>query len=88
MLAPPIPAQIFPLAGGGIQIEWHHGALDIEIESLSDGSLYIYMAVNKLEFIDEELTDAYEVVEHLKQVRKELNNAIADFGDRSLAFNS
>ncbi len=86
ILDPPIPAQIFPLAGGGVQIEWHHGDLDVEIESLADGSVYIYLAVNKKEFIDEHSMDGHHIVELLKQVGKELGNAIVDFGVGSHVF--
>jgi hypothetical protein len=76
-VAPRVPAQIFPLPGGGVQIEWHHGPLDIEIEALGDGSLYIYLAHNKTSFIDEQVTGGQRIAELLERVRKELDNATA-----------
>lgn len=36
-----IPPQFFPLADGGIQVEWHVGGNDIEIEVDGTGSGYV-----------------------------------------------
>ena len=73
-IAPKIPAQIFPLPGGGLQIEWHHGPLDIEIECLADKSYYIYLAHRETSFIDEQAS-GQRAAELLERVRKELDNA-------------
>ncbi|QZA07822.1 hypothetical protein K3U94_00125 [Mycolicibacter heraklionensis] len=87
VIRPRIPAQIFPLAGGGIQIEWHHGGLDIEIECLADDSLYIYLALNESGFIDEEARGP-RIVELLRGVGKELDNATAGYGGEQITFYS
>lgn len=73
-IAPNIPAQIFPLPGGGLQIEWHHGPLDIEIECVDDKSYYIYLAHKETSFIDEQ-AGGQRAAELLERVRKELDNA-------------
>lgn len=73
-IAPRIPAQIFPLPGGGLQLEWHHGPLDIEIECLADSSIYAYLAVNESSFIDEQASGR-RAVEILERISKELDNA-------------
>lgn len=36
-----IAPQLFPLADGGIQIEWHVGGNDVEIEIDGSGSVYV-----------------------------------------------
>lgn len=88
LIAPRIPAQIFPLSGGGIQLEWHHGPLDIEIECLADGSLYIYLALGSEAFIDEQATDGYRITELLRRVGKELDNATTGHGVEPITFYS
>jgi hypothetical protein len=78
-IAPRIPAQIFPLPGGGLQLEWHHGPLDIEIECLADDSIYAYLALNETSFIDEQASGR-RAVEILERIRKELENATVGHG--------
>lgn len=76
-IAPAIPAQIFPLPGGGLQIEWHHGPLDIEIECLADKTYYIYLAYGGKSVIDEQAR-GQRAAELLKQVHKKLDKATID----------
>jgi hypothetical protein len=77
-ISPRIPAQIFPLPGGGLQLEWHHGQLDIEIECLADGSTFVYLAIDGNEVIDEPAS-GQRVTELLGQVRDQLAHATADY---------
>lgn len=77
-ISPRIPAQIFPLPGGGLQVEWHHGELDIEIECLADGSTFVYAAIDESKIIDEPAS-GQRVMELLAQVRSELASATADY---------
>jgi hypothetical protein len=52
--------QVFPLPGGGLQVEWHYAGRDLEIEVESDGSLHV-LAVDTEErvVIDAEADDVY-----------------------------
>ncbi len=38
------PPQLFPLRDGGIQVEWHVGGNDIEIEVNGAGEAYVFAA--------------------------------------------
>jgi hypothetical protein len=84
-ISPRIPAQIFPLPGGGLQVEWHHGPLDIEIECLADTSIYAYLALNETIFIDEQASGR-RAVEILERIRKELDNATVGQGAGASTF--
>jgi hypothetical protein len=80
-ISPQIPAQIFPLPGGGLQVEWHHGRLDVEIECLADGSTYVYLATDKKAMIDEQAS-GQRASELLVQVRQALADAAAGYSGR------
>jgi hypothetical protein len=77
-ISPRIPAQIFPLPGGGLQLEWHHGQLDIEIECLADGSTFMYLAIDGDKVIDERAS-GQRVQELLERVREQLAEATSDY---------
>jgi len=77
-ISPRIPAQIFPLPGGGLQVEWHHGQLDIEIECLADGSSFVYLAIDENKIINEPAS-GQRVPELLAQVRNQLAEATSDY---------
>lgn len=81
-IAPRIPAQIFPLPGGGLQLEWHHGQLDIEIECLADGSTSIYSAIGSDKIIDESASGP-RAKELLGFVREHLAEAASDYSGGS-----
>lgn len=87
-ISPRVPAQIFPLPGGGLQVEWHHGQLDIEIECLADGATYyVYLAIADTKIIDEQASGE-RVSELLEQVRRALADATAGYSGGRITFYS
>lgn len=52
--------QVFPLPGGGLQVEWHYAGRDLEIEVEADGSLHILVVdIEEQVVIDAEADDVY-----------------------------
>jgi hypothetical protein len=84
-ISPRVPAQIFPLPGGGLQVEWHHGPLDVEIECFADGSVYVYVAIEKKAIVDEQAS-GQRASELLAQVRKALDDATAGYSAGRITF--
>ena len=52
------PPQVFPLSDGGLQIEWHIGGNDIEIEVDCDGEVHVLATTTSGETIAEGVVDA------------------------------
>lgn len=50
--------QYFPLPDGGLQVEWHAGGHDIEVEVEGDGSLHVLSAEPEGTAVDAELAAA------------------------------
>lgn len=84
-LSPSIPAQIFPLSDGGLQIEWHHGSLEIEIECSADESYYVFMAHGETTEIDEEAS-GWRASQLFGKVRQALTEATGQRGGQHLVF--
>jgi hypothetical protein len=75
-IAPVLPAQILPLPGGGLQMEWHHGGLDVEIECPIDDSYHIFMSNDNNDLIDEEVSGRRRTRELFRQVGAALADAV------------
>lgn len=75
--------QVFPLPGGGLQVEWHYAGHDLEVEVESDGSLHV-LAVDAEEnvIIDVEAEDVYSGVSGLHRAHAFLDDVVSSGSDR------
>jgi hypothetical protein len=68
-----LPPQVFPLANGGIQLEWHAAGQSVEIEIDPGGEAHILaVASDGTELINEDLLDDPNLVREAGAVLREI----------------
>ncbi len=80
-----LPPQIFPLRDGGIQLEWHSGDEDIEIEVDAAGRAHVLATDAKGEIVLNEELDRGRVLDLIKEAVRGLSDRLAgaQFGNAS-----
>lgn len=73
-----VPPQLFPLADGGLQMEWHAAGEDIEIEVDGAGSAHVLASDASGDILlDEELTLGSQAVERIRALVHRLADRVA-----------